>query len=334
MNYLALVNDVIDETKITLDPLTSVNFASPPRTGMYNRIKKWVNESYAEIIDERPEWYFVQERAVLQIAPRLRLANIDTPTYVPTAGDILTGVISGAQFAILSVVADTEGDDLSSGSEATIQIDLKAGTTINYNQLLVGESLNAMRGITPFLAAARVEGRGFYDFTQYLPTLDALNENSIRLQPNTTTGTVDPGPNDLQPLFPIAYNKVCTSPYLNITDDFGASLGRPRALIQTSRGTYDFFPRPDDFYTISFDYTQKPNVLALYNDEPFLLSSKFHKLIVWRACIKMADFDRNTQAYATAKKNADLYYNRLLRDRLPKSMFDLTRFDRGYENRY
>ena len=74
--YLALVNDVIDESKITLDPLTSLNFASPPRTLMYNRIKKWVKESYEEIIDERPEWYFTQKRTIVTVGPRLHLAGI------------------------------------------------------------------------------------------------------------------------------------------------------------------------------------------------------------------------------------------------------------------
>lgn len=330
MQYLALVNDVVDESKITLDPLTSANFAAPPRTLMYNRIKKWVREAYEEIIDERPEWYFTQERAIVTVGPRLHLAGI-TGGWTPTVGDVLTGQASGVKFTITNVYTDFEGTDTPT-AEATIGVSY-TDIPVAYSQLMLNELLNVLRApATTFTGAAYVEGRGRYNFQELIPTLDTINQRTVSIQPTARGATPNTNPNDLQYAYPVAYGYWYN--YTYPANDWSDGLGRPRYIIQTEDGNYDFYARPDALYDVSFDYTQKCNALTLFDDEPFLLSDKFHKLIVWRALIKLADFESNQKMYATAKKGADAYYNRLLRDRLPKSMFNLSRFDRGYDNRY
>ena len=330
MNYLSAVNDLIDESKITLDPLTASNFASPPRTVMYNRMKKWVRESYEEIIDERPEWFFTQERAIVTIGPRLHLAGI-SGGWVPTAGDVLTGQTSGVVFTITNVYSDFESAD-NPTTEATVGVSY-TDVPVAYDQLMLNELLDVFRSpATDFVGAAYVEGRGRYNFQELIPTLDAINQRSVAIQPTVRGATPNTNPNDSQHTCPVAYGYWYNNTYP--TNDWNDALGRPSYIVQTEDGNYDFYARPDALYDVSFEYTQKCNTLALYNDLPFLLPDKFHKLIVWRAMIKLADFEANQKMYATAKKGADAYYNRLLRDRLPKSMFNLSRFDRGYDNSY
>ena len=328
-NYLALVNDVIDESKITLDPLTSANFASPPRTLMYNRIKKWVKESYEEIIDERPEWYFTQERAIVTVGPRLHLAGI-TGGWVPAVGDVITGQTSGVVFTVTQVFSDFEAP-----SEAATSVTIGVSYTdipVLYSQLLLNELVDVFQSPTTYSDAAYIEGRGRYNFQELIPTLDQINQRTVTVQPTVRGLTPNTNPNDNATAWPVAYGYWYNwnFPASNWAD----SSGRPNFILETEDGNFDFFPRPDGLYDISFDFTQKPNVLAIHSDLPYLLSDKFHKLIVWRAMIKLADFEGNQKMYATAKKGSDAYYNRLLRDRLPKSMFNLSRFDRGYSNQY
>lgn len=328
--FLAIVNDVIDESKITLEPLTAFNFASPPRTVMYNRIKKWVKESYEEIIDERPEWYFTQERAVVTVGPRLHLADISV-SWVPAVGDVLTGQTSGASFTITNVYSDFESAD-NPTTEATVGISFD-NSPVAFSELMLNELLDALRSpATEFLSAASVAGRGRYNFQELIPTLDTIEQKSVYIQPTSRGADPNTNPNDLQYAFPVTYGYRWDG---DMTYDvWGTALGRPRFIMQVEDGNYDFYARPDALYDVSFSYTQKCNALVLPTDVPSLLPDKFHKLIAYRAMIKLADFESNQKMYASAKKGADSYYNRLLRDRLPKSMFDLSRFDRGYYNRY
>ena len=75
LTYLYLVNTTLAEAKITLDPLTEANFADPPRTAMYNNVKRWVNEDLLALLTTRNEWFTRKERAVVEIYPRLQLAE-------------------------------------------------------------------------------------------------------------------------------------------------------------------------------------------------------------------------------------------------------------------
>ena len=329
MNYLGLVNNLILESKVTTDPLTLANFANPPRTIMYDRMKQWVKEAYEEIVDERPEWYFTQERAIVTVGPRLHLAGITG--WVPTVGDVLTGQTSGVVFTITGVFSDFESSDVPL-AEATVGISY-TDVPVAYRQLMLNELLNVFRApATNFVGAAYVEGRGRYNFQELIPTLDKINQRTVAIQPTVRGPSPNTNPNDVQYAWPVAYGYWYNWTYPG--NDWSDGLGRPRYIIETEDGNFDFYARPDALYDVSFDYTQKCNTLAVATDEPLLLSEKFHKLIVWRALIKLADFQGDQKIFATAKKGADAYYNRLLRDRLPKSMFNLSRFDRGYDNRY
>lgn len=330
MEFLGLVNDLIDESKITLDPLTALNFASPPRTVMYNRMKKWVRESYEEIVDERPEWYFTQERAVVTVGPRLHIAGVDPLVYTPAVGDVLVGKTSGISFTISAIFLDVEGTDTNAGTEYTIGVEWEDVSDISL--ILLNELVDVTQGPTTYVGAAYIEGRGRYSFEAMLPTLDVIDMTSVAIQPTVRGDNPNTNPSALTNAWPV--NGVHWYAWNYPTNDFSASPSNPRYVIQMADGNYDFWPRPDGLYDVSFDYTQKCNVMYDPTDTPFLLPTKFHKLIVWRAMIKLADFEANQKMYATAKKGADAYYNRLLRDRLPKSMFNLSRFDRGYDNSY
>src|SRR5688572_9729936 len=91
--FLELVNGAISEAKATLDPLTSANFADPPRTMLYNKFKEWVNRAYKELLLDRNEWFFQKERTVTSIGPRIHVVAKNV-SYVPLVGDTLRGQTS------------------------------------------------------------------------------------------------------------------------------------------------------------------------------------------------------------------------------------------------
>ena len=98
--FLDLTNLAIMEAKVTLDPLTSSNFNSPPRTALYNHFKTWVNRAYRELMLRRKEWQFRMERANLSIWPRLHLTDVTT---VPTIGDVIQGAQSGSTATVVKI---------------------------------------------------------------------------------------------------------------------------------------------------------------------------------------------------------------------------------------
>src|SRR6476620_6324257 len=122
---MELVNNAVIESKVTLDVLTSANFATPPRTVMYNNFKRWVNMAYRELMMKRKEWYFRNERATVSVMPRLHLAGLN---YIPSVNDVLEGVSSGVRFTVKAVHAheDVEQD---STVEYTVSVSFADGST-------------------------------------------------------------------------------------------------------------------------------------------------------------------------------------------------------------
>ena len=108
--YLQLVNDAISEAKVSLDPLTSGNFASPPNHEMYSKFKTWVNRAYQYIVTDNDQWQFRKERAVVTIYPRLQLRLSGATPLSP--GDVIECDTSGVTFEILDIhtVEDVELD--------------------------------------------------------------------------------------------------------------------------------------------------------------------------------------------------------------------------------
>lgn len=323
--YLELVNDVIYETKQTLDPLTSANFATPPRTSMYERIKRWVNASYLELLHEKPEWFFTSQRTVMTIRPRVLLTGISGINPLPLPGDVLTFQTSLVSATVVAASSAIEPDD----GEDTVQttVDLTFANKQDMNKIVLNESItiNPLAVGPDIVDYARVGGRGRYNFQVAIPTLDNLIPGSIQIQPSIFDPDADHSPTGLQPVYPVdflqydcwAYN------YYN----FIASAARPIAVTQCPDGSFDFFPRPDGLYDVAFQYSQKGVPMVDHDDTPTLIPEKYQSYLMWMACSKLADFNKDQLAFARAKKETDRYMRWLVRDYMQKPRLDLTRFD-------
>ena len=323
--YLELVNGVVYESKQTLDPLTAVNFATPPRTSLYDRIKRWVNQSYMELLNDKPEWFFTSQRAIVTLGPRLLITDVDLVSDpAPVVGDILTGQKSGVVLEIISVYLNTEIEDAVEGAEYTVGYEVTSG---NAGDLVLNElmTLNPVAVGPDIPDYCRIGGRGRYNFKELIPTLDEIVEGSVVIQPAVDI-TAEPGPQDMNALWPVNVLSQYT-PADRWSDLFALAPARPVALVRARNGEYELYPHPDKLYDMSFSYNRRGTEMVLYNDTPVLLPEKYHEYLIWAAMEKLADFNENQKLFARAKKNADKYRNYLYRDYLPSPKLYLSGFD-------
>ena len=323
--YLELVNGVVYESKQTLDPLTAVNFATPPRTSLYDRIKRWVNQSYMELLNDKPEWFFTSQRAIVTLGPRLLISDVDLLSDpAPAVGDILTGQKSGVVLTISAVYLNTEIEDAAEGAEYTVGYTVTSG---NAGDLVLNElmTLNPVAVGPDIVDYCRVAGRGRYNFAELIPTLDEIVEGSAVIQPAVDI-TTNPGPTDLNGLWPVNIMSTYT-PADNWSYLFALTPGRPVALVRARNGEYELYPHPDQLYDMSFAYNRRGADMVDYDDTPLLLPEKYHEYLVWAGLEKLADFNENQKLYVRAKKTADKYRNYLYRDYMPSPKVFTSAFD-------
>ncbi len=295
--YLELVNEVLDECKLTLDPLTSATFAVPTKTAMYNRVKRWVNRAYQDIVDERHERFFRVSRATVTVYPRLLLTGL---TYTPSVGDVLYGDTSGVKFTVVSLHADEPTADPTLVLTSTT-VSVTYDEAYDPATLVLGETVHRLTP-TAALGVAKVGGRGRYSFEDLVPTLDQIDIGSITIQPSITLDD-DYAASELQGIGGMNFwpwSRWSLSPY----DSFAQGLGRPAIITRASNGLYDFYPRPDKAYDIQFDYSKKYVNMVLYSDTPSLVPEKSEDLIIWKAVKYYADWDGGqARLWASANKN-------------------------------
>jgi hypothetical protein len=317
--YLELVNEALTECKTSLDPLTSGNFSSPPRTLTYNLMKTYINRAYKHVLLRRNEWFYRNERAVVTIYPRLQLrAATATPINI---GDTLSGDSSGTRFEVLDIhaVEDVETDTT---IEYTLSVEYIDGPSTADN--LVLNELVSIDSPTPATGVARVKGRGRYSMSELVPQVDEVDEGSFSLQP-AVDFSAGPSTDAIITLPPISF--VAPEYYRSSFDTFSVSTGQPSFVFRAPDGTYDFYPRPNVPYDLCFNYSQEPVLMSVWDDVPELLDSKYDDLILWIAVSYYADYDERPKLYARAKKHMNEWSFFMDRDELPKVAVNLGRFD-------
>ena len=318
-SYLQLVNEALEESKVTLDPLTSLNFASPPRTQLYNLFKGWVNRAYKELLIKRNEWFYRKERAVVTIYPRLQLrANV---LGLVNEGDVLVGQSSGVRFEVLDIhaVEDVESDAV---LEYTVSVEYIDSPT-SADNLVLNEVFDRQ---SPAVAVdiGRIKGRGRYKMDDLVASVYEVDEDSFTLQP-AVDFTVSPSPTDSTNLIDLMFVGPDNSG--RYYTGFAAPTGRPSAIVRMPDGNYDFYPRINSPYDMGFDYTQAPVLMVTYSDTPQLLDEKYDDLLVWMTVAEYADWDERTKLFARAKKKIDKWGYLMDRDELPEVIVDIFRFD-------
>lgn len=309
--YLELVNESIAEAKVTLDPLTSANFASPPRTLLYNRFKTWVNRAYKELMQSRDEWEFRMERANLTIYPRLHLTALAGTFAV---GDTIVGATSGTN-ATVKVVHSFEDVETDGVTEVTLSLDIEDGKNLYDFGLL--ESINRL---TPTATAsmATVKGVGNYKIVDEVTNAQEVDLNSIRFyDPENTTHQL------MNPINVVGWENWLTDEY-----SWANTTGIPYAVTKTFDGNLQFYPRLDRAYVMQFNFSRKSPELVLWSDTATEIPEEFEDYLMWKAIADYADWDSNQRVFARANKNLEKYIYWLERDKLPVIFFGPSRFNR------
>lgn len=308
MTYLQIVNKAMAECKVSLDPLTSVNFADPPRTVLYDHFKRWVNDVYKELMLERPEWFFRNERVTVTLYPRLHLTDL---TYIPAIGDVLIGATSGVEFTVVAVHT-FEDNEVDTVVERTVDVTYTSGhnpADFDVLEVLDRVSPAAATGVATLAHAGR------YNFSE-LTGFDELDMNNIRSFYSNVP----------HPVTPVRWdNWVNRYNYY----PFGGSTSHPEYITQAPDGNYEFFPQPIEAFTVEFDYTRSYSDMALHSDTPIGVPEKYQDILTWLTVGEFADFDNNTRLFARAQKKLNKYDYFLFRDELPKIGFQSSKFNIG-----
>lgn len=317
--YLELVNAAISEAKVTLDPLTAVNFADPPRTLLYNKFKDWVNRSYRELLMERNEWHFQKERTVTSVGPRIHVVST---AYVPQVGDVLRGQVS--QFDVTVTNVETFEDDLVNPgiTEYTLDIILTDGHRVA--DFAVPESIDVISP-TPTVDALTFQGPGLY--SGRTPSFQVDKWKATIFDP--LSDITPPGTN-----VPSARPLICVPWDVWIAWQFQwTNTGdKPMYITQNPMGLFDLYPKPVEVHPVEIYYTRGPSEMETYDDVPLGFPELYEDYIMWKAVEEFADYDSNTRLFSRANKKVERYRYWLERDEMPDVTIARSKFDR--HNRY
>lgn len=308
-SYLELVNEAIAEAKVTLDPLTSVNFANPPRTVLYNRFKTWVARAYKELLMRRKEWQFRMERTNLEIWPRIHLTNV-TGTFA--VGDVIEGATSGIVATVKKIhtFEDVEGDSV---TDVTLSIELEQGD--NLFDFYMMESVDRTSP-TSDPAIAQVKGVGRYNIKDEVANLKDVDTHSIKFY-DPENASYDP----YLSLRVLDWNEWIDTDYTWAR--FG---GRPQMVAKAPDGNLEFYPKLDRNYIMHFNFTRGLPELVNWDDEPSEIPEDYEDYLLWKAVADYADWDSNQRVFARANKNLETYNYWLERDELEDPYFGPNRF--------
>lgn len=315
LTYLDIVNMAIGEAKLTLDPLTSSDFASPPRTRLYDDIKRWVNVAYRDALARRKELFSRVERATIYTWPRLQVSGL---TYVPSVDDVLESQDSGIRFTVKRRTS-AEADENSSEIEYTLEVEFDSAYAPP-QYLRIGEVLDRISP-SPATDVGYVKGQGYIKLQDEVPGLLYPKEDTFML------ASTDPSYG--QAPLPL--------PVWSIQDHedtvVGWSDAYPTYLCKTPQGTYRLNQYTNKQVKLSFMFTKKMPELVDYDDVPTELPEHFHELLVWKTVVEIADFNNDQRLFARANKRVESFTNWQDRDELPSPFLDVYRFD-GHTGSY
>ncbi len=332
--YRQMVNKAILESGVTLDDIgTGTSFTSPDDK-MHSRFKTWIADSWKEVQMMYSELDFTIKQASIKIQPRVYLEQNSTSNDTPAAGNVLIGATSGTKFAVGRKIDNSTADiHLLSGAWASGTAKAYIGYTTE------GFSASSSYG-TPFMlnehiglyqsdgttlieaAFARYKGTGRYDLATEVT--DLLEPRVDQFFIHEMAGDADTDFNSTN----YSRTKLCYVPVeqwssLNIEQ----STGQPGYFTCAPNGFYEFFPKCNGPYILNIGYEAEPQVLSTETEvlSP-AMKEQYEDMIVWRAVMHYADYDRKDAVYLRAKKRYDYYLNQLFRKEMPMVTHAPSRF--------
>lgn len=301
--FLNLVNTALDEAKVTLDPLTPATFVNPPRTEMYNRMKRWVNEAYIELLTTRNEWFSRKERAVVEVGPRVLLSN---PLVPPAVDYVYRGRVSEIEFVVRTIHNQEEVVEQSTNSLVTLTVE-----AVNEEDSLLSLAPNEKLDLispAPTLNAATYKGVGYYNLAALADNAELVDHRTLVYMPTNEEYM------DTQNWFEQPVTFVDWRDLAAVKASIGNIKGGPCYVARNPQGTYILYPPLDRTRLLGFDYTRAYKRMEAHDDTPVGIPEKYQQWIVWRAVMAYGDFQQNGAIWSRGDRNAERIMNMMERD--------------------
>jgi hypothetical protein len=309
--YIDLVNKVLDESGSEADELTSGTWTSAEAgRRIYPRVKRNVAEAWTQLQMDRGEWLFMTKEMSTIINPRVKLQN-GTSTLSdgnPSIGTVFASTNPNNPFSL------TVSTDYSSGSahppisdtgawntgtaDGQLEFVTYTGDRPNVGDIFV--EVSPVAGDHTFVYT----GKGSYTFLEIDPNLRNIMWTTFcAFQSNVSNNPVVYIPWDHWLYTELEYTQGSQCTPLYVSQDY--------------QGSIVFYPQTLAPFRISFIYEQGPQLLTNYSDTPSIIPVEYHNWIAWEALCKLAMYDKNTDLYAYAKKEALTYATRAERNLMP-----------------
>lgn len=324
--YRQLVNKAILESGVDLQDIGTGSAFTTPDDTMQKRFKNWVADAWKETQLMFSEIDFTNKQASIKIQPRIYVEQNSDNTVTPVGGRFVHGYTSETGFVVGEKIdASTADVHLLSGAWASgtakayiglATVPAMAGFTCSApgTPFSLNEGLSQAISFGDEQDLGRYKGPGRYDFATEVTDL---------LEPRLDTFRINPMDGDAY----TAFNEGEYNPQLltyipwdrwRYYMDVEQSSGPPQFFTCAPNGHYEFYPKCDKPYILNFHYEAEPQILSTETEvlNP-AMKEQYEDIIVWKAVMHYADYDRKNDVYLRAQKRYDYYLNLLLRKEMP-----------------
>ena len=249
-----------------LDDLSATNFANPNPQKMYTRFKRWVATAWDAIQTEQQDWAMNQNIGVAFLFPRITVSNVVGSFFI---GDILLDENLNTVGTIANI--------LLSPDNATTYIDL---TDVEEMPGPLGITLSNAAGSTCTMVY-----QAEYPVRWLASDMDAINLKPMYLENANFEAAI---------IF-LPWEIFATRRRMFWTLGYRAYTINPRRCLEFTQN----FTEP---FNISFTYNRTNYSMINAQDVPVRLPSQYHMLIVWKALMYYADYDRDMNLRSRAEK--------------------------------
>lgn len=306
MDYLALVNKVIQESASETDELTVGTWSSAEAgRRLYPRIKRLVAEAWKLMQIERNEWEFKAAELSTLVYPRVKFNSGDR-AVAPPVGTVFISADNLFSLTVKEVILES-GTWLSGTAQGQIEFEVWSGG-IRPTPGEVFEEETPGTGSFIYLEV------GSYDFK-----LSQTDINEIQW----TTFTANQGDSTSYPVHFVPFDNWM---YQNLSFTT-STLSPPNMVSQDAEGKVVFYPQTLSPFRVNFIYTKTPQYLTDPEDVPETLPVTYHEWIAWKALENLALFDKNPDLYSYARSMAQPYKNRAERNLMPLASWACSKYD-------
>lgn len=311
MNYIQLVNKVIQEGGLEQNELTEDTWDSPEAgRRLYPRIKRAVAEAWKAIQMDRNEWEFSTAELTALMLPRIIANNFIGTVDV---GKKYKGESSGLELTVLNVMYDETplNNMAANSSQYIVEFSADGG----YNRALIGEKFNEIDPVADDSSFV-YKGRASYRISDI---------SEFAREPHWSTFIAY---QDDQTPTPVRYIPWENWVYKELSYTT-STRSEPTFVSQDYNGNLVFYPQTLSPFTINFVCDLAPQQLVAFDDSPSLklLPAELHEWIAWEALETIARFDKNPDLLAFANKWTTRYRRKAERSLMPLTSWAANRYN-------